>query len=114
MANTPDTLRVVVRQQIGDEVVTKSKTVDVVITGTLAEVDIRPSLATITPGRTIHFSTRAMDENGNKLTGVITKWNVSNSLFGTIDAFGNFTAGDQPGLYEGAITAEVIQKIPRR
>ena len=29
-----------------------------------------------------------------------------------IDAFGNFTAGEAAGLYEGAIIAEVIQTMP--
>lgn len=107
-------LRVTVRQQLGDEVVTKTQMVDVTITGTLTRVDIQPNLATIAPGRTIHFTTKPTDENGNALIGVITKWSVSDASFGTIDAFGNFTAGDLPGLYENVVSAEVIQQVPQR
>jgi hypothetical protein len=106
-------LRVTARQQVGDETVTRSRDVDVIITGALAEVEIRPSLATIAPGRTVHFTTIARDRNGEVLNEVVTLWRVSDARVGVIDPFGNFTAGQVPGLFEGAVQAEVVQRTAR-
>jgi hypothetical protein len=108
----PDSLRVTVKQPLDDDIVIKSKSVDVTITGTLSRVEIKPSLATITPGRTLHFTATGFDENGNQLNGLITRWKVSDESIGRIDGFGNFTAGESAGHYEGAIMAEVIQRQP--
>lgn len=108
----PGALKVAVRQELGDEVITKTKTVDVTVTGRIARVQIRPSIATIVPGRTVHFTAAAWDENGVKLHGLVVIWRVSDKAVGRIDAFGNFTAGDFPGLYEDAILAEVKQTLP--
>ena len=110
----PDALRVTVEQKLGDEVITRTASVGVVITGTLAELEIHPALATITPGRVAHFGVTARDENGVPLSGLVVIWRVSDEAIGQIDAFGNFTAGASPGLYEDAIRAEVSQVLPRR
>ena len=47
------------------------------------------------------------------LPGLIVRWSLSDESIGTIDAFGNFTAGDEPGLFQDAVRAEVIQRLPR-
>lgn len=108
-----DALRVTVEQRLGDEIITKREYVDVTITGTLAEVAVHPSLAAIAPGRTVHFSIEGKDESSITLHGLIVLWSLSDESVGTIDAFGNFTASEAPGLYEGVVQAEVIQNIER-
>ncbi|MCI0439575.1 MAG: hypothetical protein L0177_10655 [Chloroflexi bacterium] len=110
----PRAIRVTASQQLEDGAFTVSESVDVTITGTLARVEIQPQIPTIAPGRSIHFSVRGWDENGVEIAGLVALWSVSDESIGEIDAFGNFTAGDSPGLYEGAIKAEVIQKIPKQ
>ena len=67
---------------------------------------------TIPSGRTVHFGVTGRDENGIVLPGLVARWSVSAVEIGTIDAFGNFTAGEVPGLYQDAIRAEVVQTLP--
>lgn len=109
----PDALTVTVQQQLGDELITKSGSADVIITGPLTSLEIRPTLATIVPGRAVHFSVIGEDQIGNKLSGLLVRWRVSNEAIGTIDAFGNLIAGDISGFYQDAILAEVVQTIPK-
>ena len=105
----PEALRVNAQQRIDDELITKSASIDVVITGTLTQVQVLPKLATIAPGRTVHFRASGIDENGIGLPGLVLLWSVDDDRIGTVDVFGNFTAGDQPGLYENAIRVRAIQ-----
>ena len=107
-------LRVTVEQRLGEAVVTMSKTVDVGITGTLTVAQVQPALAVVAPGRTVHFSLTGWDENSVLLSGLVVIWKVTDDSIGTIDAFGNFTAGRASGLYQGAIRAEVEQNFPDR
>ena len=104
-----EALRVTVEQDIGEEHVTRSKTVNVVVTGRLFGAEAHPAMNEVAPGRTIHISLTAWDEIGTPLPGVVVMWSVSDERVGTIDAFGNFTAGDSPGFYQDAIRAEVVQ-----
>ncbi len=108
----PGALNVRAEQTADGEVITKTAAVDVVITGTLTALEVRPALATISPGKTVHFSLTGRDENGFNLTGLVALWSVSDERIGTIDAFGNFTAGDVAGHYQDAIQVEVKQTIP--
>ena len=61
----PESLRVTVVQQLGEEVITRTESVDVIITGNLTELQIHPELATIAPDRTVHFSVTGRDEKGS-------------------------------------------------
>ena len=108
----PEALRVTVEQRLGDEVITRTRTVNVIVTGTLSTAEAHPTLATVTPGKTVHFSLAGWDQNGVEIPGLVVIWSVSDESIGTIDAFGNFTAGQVAGMYEHAIRAEVIQKLP--
>ena len=108
----PEALRVTANQQIGEEPIIKTRTIEVVITGTLSTASVAPAVAVVAPGRTIHFSLTALDENGITLPGLVVIWSVSDEKVGVIDAFGNFTAGDFPGSYQDAIRAEVVQALP--
>ena len=108
----PEALRVSEEQLLDDERITKSKTVDVVITGTLSRVKVLPELAVVAPGRTVHFSLKGWDGNDIELPGLVVIWSVSDRSLGTIDAFGNFTAGRAPGMYQDAIRAKIIQNAP--
>ena len=69
-------------------------------------------MATLAPGKTVHFSLTGWDENDIHLPGLVVLWSVSDESIGDIDAFGNFTASETPGLYQDAIRAEVIQTLP--
>ena len=71
----------------------------------------RLPLAVVASGRTVHFSITGWDENNNILPGLVVIWKVTDESVGTIDAFGNLTAGQVPGLYQDAIRAEVIQQL---
>jgi len=106
-------LKATAEQQLGEELVTLSQTVNVVITGTMTSARIQPSLATIAPGRTMHFAVSVEDEFGTALSGLSYSWSVSDPVVGTIDDFGNFTAGNVTGLFENAIQVEVVQTLPR-
>ncbi len=105
-------LHLTAEQAISDEVLTETKSVDVVISGPLFRAEVHPSLATIAPGRMIHFSLIGWDENDVRLSGLVVIWSVTDDRVGSIDAFGNFSAGATPGLYEDVVQAEVIQKRP--
>ena len=107
-----EALRLSVRQRVGDEDITRTKTVNVVITGTLFRAGVHPDLVVVAPGRTVHFSSTGWDENDVALPGLVVIWSVTDDLIGTIDAFGNFTAGREAGLYEDAIRAEIVQRLP--
>lgn len=107
-----DALIVTAEQTVGGETLTKTASVDVIITGTLTELEVRPTLATISPRRTIHFSLTGRDENGVSLTGLVALWSVTDDSIGTVDAFGNFTAGPTPGFYQDAIRVEVKHSVP--
>ena len=111
-----EALEVTVRQTNDNDAqsVTRSETVDVIITGNLVSVDVAPALMAIASGHTSHFSTTGRDQNGISLPGLVTRWNVNDGSAGTIDAFGNFTAGPTPGYYEDAVSGEVIQTIHGR
>ena len=99
-----------VTQHLAGQEITKTRTIDVVITGRLATAEVHPAIATIASGRTVHFSVTGWDENKTDLTGLVVVWGLIDDAVGTIDAFGNFTAGQTPGLYENVIRAKVIQK----
>ena len=105
-------LRAVIHQRLGDEFLTRSATVDVIITGILTEAEIRPALATISPGKAVHFSVNGVDENGVALPGLVVFWSVTDKSIGSIDAFGNFIASDAPGIYSDVVQAEVVQVLP--
>jgi hypothetical protein len=107
-------IAVTVRQQLGDEVITRTESVDVTITGTLSLVEIRPTLATISPVRSVRFVARGYDENGVGLSGLIVRWSLTDKTIGRIDSFGNFTAGKDSGMYQDAIQALVIQTVQVR
>ena len=108
----PEAVRATVVQTVDDETVSKYTSVDVVVTGTLVGSEVHPALATLAPGKTVHFSLTGWDENDIHLPGLVVLWSVSDESIGDIDAFGNFTASGTPGLYQDAIRAEVIQTLP--
>ena len=107
--NHPDALLVTVTQRFGDDEITKTKAVDVAITGTLTSAEIHPAMAIVTPQRTAHFSVTGWDENKIELAGLVVVWSLSDDNVGTIDAFGNFTAGPTAGVYKDVIRAKIIQ-----
>ena len=52
---------------------------------------------------------RGIDENGVLLRDLVVRWYLNADGIGTIDSFGNFTAGAQPGIYNDSIRAVVHQ-----
>lgn len=108
-----DVLKATAEQRLGEEVLTLSQTVNVIVTGTMTSARIQPSLATVAPGRTLHFAVSVEDEFGTALSGPFFSWSVSSPEVGTIDDFGNFTAGEVTGIFEDAIQVEIVQTLPR-
>ena len=111
----PAALVATVEQSLGDSIVVRTASVDVTITGTLTEVEISPTVTTLAPGRTAHFRVIGRDENGVSLTGLVVRWSLDDDRIGTMDAFGNFTAGEELGVFQASIRAKVNQtlRIPR-
>jgi hypothetical protein len=105
-------VRATAEQPNGDETIVRSASVDIVVTGTLTNSEVSPALATVAPGRLVHFKLTAWDENEIVLPGMIVRWTVIDDDAGTVDVFGNFRAGDVPGMYRDVIRAEVIQRQP--
>ena len=105
-------IQVTATQEMDGNIITKTGDVDVVITGRLTSVDVNPTAAVIAPGKMVHFKLVGRDENGVWLPGLVVIWSVEDESIGTIDGFGNFVSGPNPGLYENVIKAEVIQKLP--
>ena len=98
-----------VTQKIGNRVIERSEYVGLTITGTLSEINITPQIATLSPGRTARFRINGIDENGVLLRDLVVRWYLNADGIGTIDSFGNFTAGAQPGIYNDSIRAVVHQ-----
>ena len=105
----PKAIMATITQEIGDRVIERSEYVGLTITGTLSEIDITPPLATLSPGRTARFRITGIDENGVVLRDLVVRWYLNADGIGTIDSFGNFTAGTQPGIYNDSIKAIVYQ-----
>ena len=107
-----DVVQVTATQESDGMVIAKTSKIDVVITGQLTSAAVNPTAAVIAPGKMVHFKIVGRDENGVGLPGLVVIWSVEDESIGTIDGFGNFLSGTKPGLYESAIKAEVIQKLP--
>lgn len=108
----PESVQVTASQTLGEETVIRTELVDVIITGALTKALVHPSLAIIDPGRTVHFSLTGYDSNLIELSDLVILWSVSDDDIGTIDHFGNFTAGQTSGMYQEVIQAEVVQTLP--
>jgi hypothetical protein len=109
----PAALKAVAQQRFDGQDLRATAAVDVTVTGTVTDVRISPPLATIAAGRTLHFDITARDENGIELPGLLIRWRLTDDSIGTIDPSGNFTAGHEAGLFTDAITAEVVQTLPK-
>ena len=107
-----DALRVTAEQRLEDVIITRTDTVDVVVTGNLARSEVRPPLAVVAPGKRVHFSLTGWDGNDIMLPGLVVLWRVTDEKAGTLDALGNFRAGMVPGMYKDVIRAEIIQQLP--
>ena len=75
----------------------------------LNKLEIYPNTAILNPGDTVHFSISGWDENNVELSNLVTRWSPVNEDIGKIDAYGNFTAGTSPGLFEDIVKAKVYQ-----
>ena len=104
-------VQVTATQDLGEERISRTATVDIYITGSLNEARIEPALGTVSKGRTVHFTAVGRDENGLTLPGIVVRWEVTDPSVGTIDPVGNFTAGNAIGYHKNAIVATVIQPL---
>ena len=105
----PKSIMATVTQKIDDRVIERSEYVGLTITGTLSEIDITPKIVTLSPGRTARFRVNGIDENGVLLRDLVVRWYLNADGIGTIDSFGNFTAGTQSGIYNASIRAVAYQ-----
>ena len=111
MLNYQCGLTITATQELGEERISRTATVDIYITGSLNEARIEPALGTVSMGKTVHFTAVGRDENGLTLPGLVVRWEVTDPSVGTIDPVGNFTAGNAIGYHKNAIVATVIQPL---
>ena len=104
-------VKVTASQDLGEERITRTATIDIYITGTLDDASVEPALTTLSQGETVHFTAVGMDENGLTLPGLVVRWRVTDPSIGTIDPVGNFIAGNTVGFFRNAIVATVIQPL---
>ncbi|MCH7800095.1 MAG: hypothetical protein IIC24_00990, partial [Chloroflexi bacterium] len=104
-------VRAILTQSLNGELITRTATIDINITGTLTDVVVEPDVAAVIEGDTIHYSAVGLDENGLVISGLLVRWRLADPDLGTIDPLGNFTANARPGLHTDAIIATVIQTI---
>ena len=105
----PNAIKIIGKQEMKSDIIQISEYLDVTITGKLNKLEIYPNTAILNPGDTVHFSISGWDENNVELSNLVTRWSPVNEDIGKIDAYGNFTAGTSPGLFEDIVKAKVYQ-----
>ena len=108
----PESVQVVITQEIDGIATTMAETVGVTIAGSMARAEVQPELVTLAPGQSVRLLVIAVDENGARLPGLPVEWAVSDESIVPIDSFGNFTAGDVTGMFADAITVRLVQTLP--
>ncbi len=108
----PESVQVVITQEIDGIATTMAETVGVTIAGSMARAEVQPELVTLAPGQSVRLLVIAVDENGARLPGLSVEWAVSDESIVPIDSFGNFTAGDVTGMFADAITVRLVQTLP--
>lgn len=104
-------LRVTVVQETGHETISRTAGADIVIAGEMVEVTVSPEQVIVDEGDPINFRAEARDVNGFLVPGVVFKWKVVDPAAGSIGPFGTFTAGGEPGAFDGAIEVTAIQRM---
>lgn len=61
-------------------------------TDKIASIVIEPAQATVTIGKTQQFTAKALDSNGNIVSGIVFTWQVAPDILGSISTTGLFTA----------------------
>ena len=101
------TVQLIVSGLGGSDTTTRSDRITV-IPGPLAQVVATPDTITTQVQRTALMNARTLDQFRNEISGVAFIWDVPGPA-GSIDDVGVFTAGTKAGIYEDAVTIEVIQ-----
>lgn len=73
--------------------------------GPVSQISLDPQAATVTAGDRQPFTARARDAFGNEVPGVAFTWSADLGA-GTVTQEGMFTAGNVPGEYPSAVSAE--------
>ena len=76
-----------------------------VLPGDVITLEVRPASATVGPADAVQFHATAWDVYDNEMSNPSVAWSVTDSLAGTIDADGVFTASTQAGTYPDVIWA---------
>ena len=79
-----------------------------VVPGPLFELKIEPDALTATPTQEQSFTTIAVDQFGNQISGLSYVFSVAENA-GEVDDTGQFTAGTIAGSYSGAVAVEAVQ-----
>ncbi|MSQ41364.1 MAG: hypothetical protein EXR55_06920 [Dehalococcoidia bacterium] len=85
---------------------------DITIAGAVVQIQMSLSGVEVQPGQVLALSAVGLDENGVAIPGLLYQWEVGDPRAGTIDRLGHFTAGQIPGVYEGAVEVRVTQRLP--
>ena len=76
--------------------------------GKLTKVTIFPERVVLSPGESTRVSIIGLDGDLQRLPSASVQWSLNPPEVGDVSQFVNVTAHDFPGIYEGAIRAEVI------
>ncbi len=71
---------------------------------------LTPHTVTLEFGKTQQFTGRVLDQRGNPMSQETVSWKVSSKDGGTIDQYGNFKAGYNPGKFEIIASVGSIQR----
>lgn len=58
----------------------------------LTAINVTPSIVTLLEGGSCTFNATALDQDGNRMTGIAFAWSVGDETVGTVDGNGTFTA----------------------
>jgi hypothetical protein len=75
----------------------------VVTSGPVADLEVLPSAATLSPLETIHFRAWGWDSYDNRMSNPDVSWSMLDGAAGAINVDGLFTASLQAGTYPGSI-----------
>ena len=93
----------------GDDTSTDLATISIVVEpGLLHRITLEPANPNVSAAVQEQFTVTAFDRFGNEIPGLISKLSTEEAS-GQIDANGVFTAGNNAGLYAGAVKAVVTQ-----
>ena len=105
----PGTYEDVIVVELEEEGVVRRASATLIILGPLARIEVLPLEVTVAPNQVIQFVHVAYDINGVRLFDATATWELLDRTAGSINSFGLFIAGSEPGEYSSAVKVTVTQ-----